>query len=299
MPPVKSLAHHCLGRCARSRRRFLYLSAESRVSQRTCEAVLERVAEWADMGWWIYPHAASTANNVADGDRAPPSLLSGAASQLGLCRTRLTAAAATLEDPSDLLHYDLICCVDYATLEHVRALAQQVDAEAMAAQPDAPEGSADRAVDSVDARLLCLTDFLAFQSASVDRMEALDQEMLELIAPHYSFATTLTELPNTLPSDDDPDAWEASLAAVALSCAGITSMIKERCDCYFEDTFKELLMAYFPTAERLVDWAQAEEMLRSHISTGGLTPELRETLFKEHRARLQQSQRGDELPEPD
>ena len=87
---------------------------------RTCEALLERVAMWSDAGWWLYPHAASTSVNVADGQAAPPSLLA-TASRVGLCPSRLSARAATL-DPSDLLSYDLIVCVDLTTLDQVRDL---------------------------------------------------------------------------------------------------------------------------------------------------------------------------------
>ena len=50
------------------------LRRELLVGADATEALLERVAIWADVGWWIYPHAASTAANVDDGQAAPPSL---------------------------------------------------------------------------------------------------------------------------------------------------------------------------------------------------------------------------------
>ena len=268
---------------------------------RTCEAVLERVAMWADAGWWIYPHAASTANNVADGDGALPSLLETGRS-LGLCTTRLNAPAATI-GASDLLDYDLICCVDLPTMEAVQALAREVDGRCVPAVADVPlvsdeagsggqagsGGSSDVDEDTVEARVVCLTDFLAYRSerdAYSDRIAALDDEMRSLVAPHYSWAATLSELPSAAPSDKE--AWSKLLAVTALSCASLTSFLKERIDDWFVEAFIELLQSTYPTAALLegVGWQDAEDVLRRHIVTGGLTIEERRRLFLEHRDRV-------------
>ena len=242
---------------------------------RTCEALLERIAMWADAGWWLYPHAASTSANVADGQAAPPSLLA-TASRAGLCASLLSARAATL-DPSDLLSYDAIVCVDLTTLEQVRAMAA-------AAALDA-----DARFD--DSAILCLTDFLASSSGARagldgDRMEALDDDMRELIAPHYASIASTLELPSVYPSEADK--WEEVVACCALCCAGLTGFLKERFDEYFDDTYRELLVAYYatPAAAAAVTWEEAEEALRAHIATGGLDVRVRRRLFDEHRARL-------------
>jgi len=239
---------------------------------RTCEALLERVAMWADAGWWIYPHAVSTKNNVADGDAPPPSLLASA-SAFGLCRGRLAARAATLE-ADDLSAYDVVVCVDYTVLEQVRALARDQ-------------------VEAAEARVLCLTDFLAFEGA--DRMEALDEELRDLVARHYTAAAALTELPSVAPSDAAQ--WEQFLACAVLGCAALTSCLKERIDLWFVDAFLELLEATYPTSALLegVHWAEAEEVLRRHQVTGGLDPRERKRLFGEHCERLRQrgARRGD------
>ena len=73
-----------------------------------------------------------------------------------------------------------------------------------------------------------------------------------------------------------------------LSCAGLTNFLKEAIDDWFVQAFDELLRATFPSAERLegVTWQQAEELLRRHVVTGGLTIEERRRLFLEHRERL-------------
>ena len=233
---------------------------------------------WADAGWWIYPHAVSTKNNVADGDAPPPSLLASA-SAFGLCRGRLAARAATLE-ADDLAAYDVVVCVDYTVLEQVRALARdQVEAGA-----DAAEGEA------AEARVLCLTDFLAFEGA--DRMEALDEELRDLVARHYTAAAALTELPSIAPSDAAQ--WEQFLACAVLGCAALTSCLKERIDLWFVDAFLKLLEATYPTSALLegVHWAEAEEVLRRHQVTGGLDPRERKRLFGEHCERLRQRDGG-------
>ena len=59
-------------------------------------------------------------------------------------------------------------------------------------------------------------------------------------------------------------------------------------DRYFEDAFEQLLRDHYGSAEQLssVSWSQAEEAMRRHQVTGGLTPERRRQLFEEHRSRL-------------
>ena len=252
---------------------------------RTCEAMLERVALWADAGWWIYPHSASTANNVADGEAAPRSLLATAASY-NLCATRLSAPAATIE-AEDLLSYDLVVAVDYEVLSRVKALAREL-------------GDA-----SVDDHLLCLTDFLAYDGVDGDgtdqRMDALDDEMRSLIAPHYARGVAgLTELPSVGPRD--PDAWERLLAATALSCSGLTVFLKDAIDAWFLRAYDELLHQLYGSRSRVenVSWKEAEEVLRSHIVTGGLDGQVRRRLFEEHRERLLRgSTEGEGPPPPD
>ena len=61
------------------------------VRGRVCEAMLERVEEWADAGWWIYPCSASI-GSVADGDKPPPSLLATLPVELATNRLRTPAA---------------------------------------------------------------------------------------------------------------------------------------------------------------------------------------------------------------
>ena len=113
-------------------------------------------------------------------------------------------------------------------------------------------------------------------------MEALDDELRSLLAPHYAAATGLAELPSAAPSD--ADAWEQLLAGAALSCAGVTTFLKERIDVWFVDAVARLLCELYPTAARLegVAWAEAEELMRRHQVTGALSPQVRRRLFDEH-----------------
>jgi len=113
-------------------------------------------------------------------------------------------------------------------------------------------------------------------------LQALDDELRALLAPHYRAALGLAELPSAAPSD--AAAWEALLAAAALSCAGLTACLKERIDVWFVDAFNQLLAQLFPSAARLdgLAWAEAEEALRRHQVTGALSPQVRRRLFDEH-----------------
>ena len=49
------------------------------------------------------------------------------------------------------------------------------------------------------------------------------------------------------------------------------------------DAFQELLAVTYPTTAQLegVEWAEAEEVLRRHQVTGGLTPQERERMWTE------------------
>ena len=74
------------------------------------------------------------------------------------------------------------------------------------------------------------------------RMDALDDEMRSLIAPHYARGVAgLTELPSVGPRD--PEAWERLLAATALSCSGLTVFLKDAIDAWFLRAYDELLRA--------------------------------------------------------
>lgn len=238
---------------------------------RTCEAMLERVAEWADAGWWIYPHSASIGLNVADGEAAPRSLLA-TSERLGLCQSRLGARAATIE-ASDLYSHDMIVATDYDVLEQLKELARR---------------ELDGGVEGVEAQLLCVTDFLAYDggAAGDQRMDALDDELRSLLAPKYAEVARLTELPSVVPTETE--AWEVLLAAVALSCSGLAVFLKDAIDAWFLAAYDELLCQLFSTRASVesIPWAEAEELLRSHIVTGGLDGKVRQQLFEEHRTRL-------------
>ena len=116
--------------------------------------------------------------------------------------------------------------------------------------------------------------------------KALDDDMRDLIAPHYASISSTLELPSAYPSEADK--WEEVVACSALCCAGLTGFLKERFDEYFHDTYNGLLAAYYatPEAAAAVTWDEAEEALRAHIATGGLDVRVRRQLFDEHRARL-------------
>jgi hypothetical protein len=246
---------------------------------RTCEAMLERVAEWADAGWWIYPHAASI-GIVSDGDSAPASLRETAA-RYDLSRARIEAPAARL-DPSDLNGaYDLIVCVDLAVLEQVRAMLRVGSDE-----PPPSSASEVPAAEADDAAVLSLCDFLA---CGGERMEALDDELRALVAPQYqAILNGGIELPSVGPRSDK---WEALLALTTLCCAGMTTFLKESIDQYFEDAYTGLLATHYPAASDAdVPWPVAEEALRRHIVTGGLDMGVRRRLFEEHIAALKQQE---------
>jgi hypothetical protein len=76
---------------------------------RVAEGVLERVAEWADAGWWLYPHAATIGGGL-DG-LGPLPVTRAACAELGLCAVRSAAAGASL-CRADLDSHDLIVCLD-------------------------------------------------------------------------------------------------------------------------------------------------------------------------------------------
>ena len=116
-----------------------------------------------------------------------------------------------------------------------------------------------------------------------DRMEALDEEMRGLLAPHYRAAAAMLELPSAYPSQADE--WDELLAASALCCAGLVGFLKERFDDFFVAAFNELLAVHYPNAERVrgVGWEEAERALRRQQVSGGLTLEKRRQLFEEER----------------
>ena len=117
-------------------------------------------------------------------------------------------------------------------------------------------------------------------------MDALDDEMRALLAPHFKAVSSLLELPSAYPNQDEE--WEQLLAAGALACAGLTAFLKDRFEAYFDDSFDELLCTHYRTTAlaEAVSWEEAEETLRRHQVTGGLTPQRRRQLFEAHRDRL-------------
>ena len=84
----------------------------------------------------------------------------------------------------------------------------------------------------------------------------------------------------------EPSEWDALLAASTLCCGALTAFLKQRFDEHFVDAFNELLRSHYPTLESIVTWHEAEEALRRHQVTGGLSAEKRRALFEEYRARL-------------
>ena len=72
MPPLDSCAQFD---ASRYHVQVLFVDDDG-VRARVCEALLERVAEWADAGWWVYPNSATICANVMDGDAPPPSRMS-------------------------------------------------------------------------------------------------------------------------------------------------------------------------------------------------------------------------------
>jgi len=232
------------------------------VRARVCEAMLERVAEWADAGWWIYPNSASI-GTVKDGDAPPPSLQRTLSFELAA--NRLNAPAAVLQESDVSGGYDVIVCTDLAVLEQVRALTRESGGD--------------------DAVVLSVCDFLATGS---DRLDALDEELRGLVAPEYGRLTSLYELPDALPSGDLAE-WRHLLAASALCCASITCYMKGAFDEYGFDAFDKLLAAHYYKAEHLVvDFEACETAMRRHIVSGMLTLSQRQQRFEEHQARLRE-----------
>lgn len=120
-----------------------------------------------------------------------------------LAKNRLNAPLARLDD-GDLSAYDVILCTDLEVLAQVRARMSAVSYE------------------GDDSRVLSLCDFLA---CGDDRMDALDEELRELVSPLYSQLVSMLELPDAYPSQ--PERWNLLLAASVLSCASLTSFMKE------------------------------------------------------------------------
>ena len=161
---------------------------------------------------------------------------------------------------SHLQSHDLVVCVDSAVLDDVRRLSG---------------GRGEH--------VLLLSDFLAHTG---ERMEALDDEMQQMLAPHYSEALAAADLPSAYTSSQGPE-WERVLAAAALSSACMTSFLKRRIDGFFVDEFNALLRRYFGTPEKVAatPWAEADRQLRDAAQvTGGLSPEQRRELYEQHAA---------------
>lgn len=231
------------------------------VRARVCEALLERVAEWADAGWWVYPSAASIGPAVRDGDGPLPSVLRNL--PFKLATNRLTAPAAVLHESDVCGGYDVIVCTDLTVLERVRGFATECGGD--------------------DTVVLSACDFLATGS---ERLDALDDELRELVAPEYASLCNMFELPDALPSGA-PDEWRRFMAASALCCASLTCFMKEAFDHYFVSAFDELLNVHYNAAEHAdVTFEACELALRRHIVTGGLSAKQRRQRFEAHLEQL-------------
>ena len=235
---------------------------------RTAESLLERVAIWADAGWWIYPHACSLGNPTFD-----KASLRNACAPLDLPANRLLAPLSSF-DVSDVTDggYDLILCVDTDVQQRVRALVRQ-------------EAGDD---DDIDATVLSLCDFLAIGG---DRIDALDDELRSLVARQSVAAGgavgSLVELPRAYPSHSQD--WARLVAASALCSAGLVTFLKAEFDDFFVGAFNELLEVWYRRPEDVgVGFAECEEAMRRYIVTGGLTLEQRQELFEAHRERLRE-----------
>jgi len=235
---------------------------------RTCEAMLEKVALWADAGWWIYPHSTSLGSPVYDLDDR--TRLSEICAPFKLSKQCLSSATSEF-DVNDVLDgtYDLVVCVDVEVQEKVRSLVKQAVANDPAAEPDAT--------------VLSLCDFLAIGG---NRLDTLDEELSDLVASQYFKGLPgLMELPRAYTSQKEE--WSRILAACALSCAGMTTYLKDLFDNYVVTAFNDLLEAHYRRAEHLnVSWDECERAMRRHIVTGGLTIQQRQELFEAHQTKL-------------
>ena len=106
---------------------------------------------------------------------------------------------------------------------------------------------------------------------------------------HAPDATRYGRLPPAPRRIRAPQEWEELLALSVLSCAGMTTFLKDCHDQYFVDTYRQLLESHYPSAaDADVPWPEAEEALRRHIATGGLDIKVRRKLFDEHISGLRQ-----------
>mmetsp|Transcript_15229 Transcript_15229/g.32544 ORF Transcript_15229/g.32544 Transcript_15229/m.32544 type:complete len:313 (+) Transcript_15229:22-960(+) len=235
------------------------------IRARVCESLLERIATWADAGWWIYPHSASLGEG--SGVATLPSLVR-LAERFGLTRSRLTDCTAKLTR-EDLDSYDLVLAVDSSSLDQARQLLTPEEADAYSSV------------------LLPACDFLS-NFRTTERMDALDDELRSLVANRFQEASNLLELPAETNPTEFPEEWELNLAGSALVCASLVSFSKETIDEGFVLSFQHLLGVHFYVPEEHcgITWEEAEEQLRRHIVTGALDPCERRRLFEEHMADL-------------
>lgn len=259
--------------CSRYHVQVLIVDDDS-LRARTCHAILERVAEWADAGWWIYPHSTSLGEPFYDKDDR--SWLTNKCQPFDLSSSILLAPTSQF-DVNDVLEdtYDLIVCVDLEVQQKVRSLVREASATEYSgincSQPDA--------------MVLSLCDFLAIGG---DRINALDEQLQDLVSGEYFRGLAgLAELPRT--SRYRPEKWRQFLAGCALTSAGMTTYLKNEFDNFFVTSFKELLTAHYNRAEHLnVSWDECEEAMRRHIVTGGLTIAQRQQLFEVHLTNLRE-----------
>lgn len=257
---------------------------------RVAEGVLERVAEWADAGWWLYPHAATIGSDL-DGLGPLPATLAACA-ELDLCAVRSGAPGASL-CREDLDSYDLIICLDdevrLAILRWLRDDLHEHDVSYYEC-----------------GRLCLLSDFISLETDAVARgaPPVLQRSLMNRVAPFVARAPLAGGLAATrawpqpggpsLTLDLDgvaraaPDgSWRAAEAGILLACAGLTRFCKETINAGFVTAYGALLAEMFHAPEHAdAVWADAEPRVRTHSFTGALTPGEREKLFDLHIAAL-------------
>lgn len=270
---------------------------------RVAEGCLERVAEWADAGWWLYPFC-STIAGEAKTIRSPSQNTVDVSKELGLCQTRATAPGARLAR-SDLDSYDLVIALDDDVRDKVVSSLKQ--------EMETPEEE----IVFYQSRLRLLSDFgtILMEDVPEDPAEAaaswevssrklLHPDLFERISPFLGQVRVLGALDSmrALPVPGEQalfmapdgtvkfgeDTWRMTEAAMILCIAGLVQFSKDTIDDSFNQQFDQLLENCFNTREALdYDYDRdVEPVVRRYEFTGALSIKERKRRFEDYAEKL-------------
>lgn len=171
---------------------------------RLVEGLTERIAIYADSGWWVYPFSASV-GSVKDGAPVDIAVLPIARS-LKVHKARAVAKCCRL-CVSDLDSYDLIVALDASIREQMLAVLKA--------------GLSPKTYAYYESRIRLLSDFMGYTGA----VEALDPDLQEAVKPYMN----LMQMVDVSRADIDrkSTAYNAMIASFILGTAGLVKFIRD------------------------------------------------------------------------